>query len=51
MKIMISQREAMEKQIWDKIIMMFGLNEEDETWDNEQFILTEEQARELGLIK
>lgn len=51
MKIMISQREAMEKKIWDDIMIMFGLDKEDETWDREQFILTEEQARELGLIK
>lgn len=48
---MISQSEAMEKKVWDDIIIMFGLNEGDEAWDNEQFILTEEQARELGLIE
>lgn len=51
MKIMISQSEAMEKKIWDDIIIMFGMNEDDEIWDNEQFVLTEDQARELGLIK
>lgn len=51
MKIMISQTEAMEKRVWDDIIIMFGLEEEDDAWDNEQFILTEDQARELGLIK
>ncbi|MFC7679417.1 hypothetical protein [Paenibacillus sp. GCM10028914] len=51
MKIMISQHEAMEKKVWDEIMIMFGLNKDDELWDNEQFILTEEQARELGLIQ
>ncbi|MGM1045099.1 MAG: hypothetical protein ACQEXX_03035 [Bacillota bacterium] len=51
MKIIISQTEAMEKKVWDEIVVMFGLGEDDEVWDNEQFILTEDQARELGLIK
>lgn len=51
MKIIINQSEAMEKKIWDDIVIMFGLREGDETWDNEQFILTEDQARELGLIE
>ncbi|WP_170308016.1 hypothetical protein [Paenibacillus dakarensis] len=52
MKIMISKIEAMERNIWAEIVLLFGLkDEEDATWDNEQFILTENQARELGLIK
>lgn len=51
MKVIITQAEAMQKNIWDDIMLMFGRTEEDEVWDTEQFILTEEQARELGLLK
>lgn len=51
MKIIITQKEALDRHIWDKLILMFGLQDkEDDVWENEQFILTEEQARELGLI-
>ncbi|MGE7822770.1 hypothetical protein [Paenibacillus sp. NPDC093718] len=51
MKVIITQAEAMQKNIWDDIMLMFGRTEQDEVWDTEQFILTEEQARELGLLK
>jgi hypothetical protein len=30
---------------------MFGRREEDEIWPNEEFILTETQAKEVGLLK
>ncbi|WP_410769073.1 hypothetical protein [Fontibacillus sp. BL9] len=51
MKIIITQSEAVEKGIWTKIMIMFGISDTDEIWDSEQFILTEEQAKELGLIR
>ncbi|WP_019637973.1 hypothetical protein [Paenibacillus fonticola] len=51
MKIIITQSEAVEKGIWLKVMKAFGLNEEDDVWEREQFILTEEQAREFGLIR
>lgn len=51
MKIMITQEEAMQRKIWDQVINMFGLDADKDYWQNEQFILTEEQARQLGLIR
>lgn len=51
MKVMITQQEAMQRKIWSKIIDMFGLEPDKEYWETEQFILTEEQAREVGLIR
>lgn len=51
MKVIITRAEAMQKNIWDDIMLMFGRTDEDEVWDTEQFILTEEQARKLGLLK
>lgn len=51
MKVIITQAEAMQKNIWDDIMLLFGRTDEDEVWDTEQFILTEEQARKLGLLK
>lgn len=50
MKIIISAAEAMEKGIWTDIMRMFGRDESDEIWPNEEFILNEKQARELKLI-
>lgn len=50
-KVIITQKEAIERQIWDEIMLMFGVSEEDELWENEEFILTEEQARKLNLLK
>ncbi|MEC0244440.1 hypothetical protein P4H65_01240 [Paenibacillus chitinolyticus] len=50
MKIMITQSEALEKGIWPDVMKMFGLNQEDDVWPGEEFVLTEEQARKLGLI-
>lgn len=49
MKIIITQSEAMEKGIWPQVRASFGLTNEDEVWEQEQF--TEEQAREWGLIR
>lgn len=51
MKIVITQSEAVEKGIWLKVMKAFGLDQDDEVWEKEQFILTEDQARELGLIR
>lgn len=51
MKIIITQGEAVKKGIWNKVSKSFGLKEQEEVWENEQFILTEEQAREYGLIR
>ncbi|MDU4695536.1 MULTISPECIES: hypothetical protein [Paenibacillus] len=51
MKIIITQCEAVEKGIWPQVSAAFGLTKEDEVWEKEQFILTEEQAREWGLIR
>ncbi|MCQ4085402.1 hypothetical protein [Saccharibacillus sp. JS10] len=51
MKVMITQQEAMQRKIWSQIIAMFGLDPDKDYWETEQFILTEEQAREVGLIR
>ncbi|WP_334072793.1 MULTISPECIES: hypothetical protein [Paenibacillus] len=51
MKIIITQSEAVERGIWNQVMKAFGITSEDEVWETEQFILTEEQARELGLIR
>lgn len=50
MKVIISQQEAVEKGVWNEVAKMFGVLKEDETWPNETYILTEEQARQLGFI-
>ncbi len=50
MKIMITSKEALDKGVQREVFQLFGLTDEDEVWDNEVFILTENQARELGLI-
>ncbi|MGG6313844.1 hypothetical protein [Paenibacillus macerans] len=51
MKIIITQMEAVEKGVWPKVQTEFGLTDEEDVWEREQFILTEEQAREWGLIR
>lgn len=51
MKIIITQSEAIEKGVWTQVMKQFGLTKDDEVWEKEQFILTEEQARELGFIR
>lgn len=51
MKIMITSKEAFEKGVQQEVFALFGLKHEDEVWDNEVFILTEQQARDLGLIQ
>lgn len=51
MKVIITQREALEKGIWPEIMTMFGLDEDDTVWESEEFILSEERARKLGLLR
>ena len=51
MKIMISASEAMEKGVWKEILRLFGRDEDEEFWPQEEFILSEEQALHLQLIK
>ncbi|MGO4373623.1 hypothetical protein [Paenibacillus sp. 2TAB19] len=51
MKIMISASEAMEKGVWKELLRLFGRDEEEEFWPQEEFILTEQQALRLNLIK
>lgn len=50
MKIIITREEAVQKGVWEKVMQMFGVDQDDDTYANEQFILTEEQAKELQLI-
>ncbi|HZG58640.1 hypothetical protein [Paenibacillus sp.] len=50
MKVIITLQEAVERGVWDRIREWFGRDEKDELWPNEEFILTEEQARELGWL-
>jgi hypothetical protein len=50
-KVLITAQEAMERGIWPEVMKWFGRDKEDDIWPNEEFILTEEQARELGLLK
>lgn len=50
MKIIITREEAVHKGIWEKVMQMFGVDQDDDTYANEQFILTEEQAKQLQLI-
>lgn len=51
MKIIITQSEAVERGVWKQVMKAFGISSEDEIWETEQFILTEDQAREMGLIR
>ncbi|MDF2648321.1 MAG: hypothetical protein K0Q73_4126 [Paenibacillus sp.] len=51
LKIMISASEAMEKGVWSEILRLFGRDKDEEIWPQEVFILTEEQALKLNLIK
>ncbi|MBB3111060.1 hypothetical protein FHS18_003128 [Paenibacillus phyllosphaerae] len=50
MKVIITVTEAIEREIWTDVMAMFGRTDDDEMWPNEEFILTEEQARRLGLL-
>jgi hypothetical protein len=50
-KIMISAAEAIEKGVWNEILRLFGRDKNEEIWPKEEFILTEEQAILLKLIK
>lgn len=51
MKVIITTAEAMERGIWFDILKLFGRDAEEEMWPKEEFILTEEQARRLGLLQ
>jgi hypothetical protein len=51
LKIIISASEAMEKGVWNEILRLFGRDEDEEFWPQEEFILTETQALLLNLIK
>ena len=51
MKIIITHNEAITKGIWPQISEWFGVQKDDETWPTEEFILTEDQAKQVGLIK
>jgi hypothetical protein len=51
LKIMISAAEAMDKGVWKELLLLFGRDDNEEFWPAEQFILTEEQAFKLNLIK
>ncbi|MDO7905678.1 hypothetical protein Q5741_04535 [Paenibacillus sp. JX-17] len=50
MKIIISQQEAVDRGIWPEIMQMFGLDQNDDVWQSEEFILTEAQAQKVGLL-
>lgn len=51
MKVIISAQEAMDRGIWPQVMAMFGRNDDDEIGLREEFILSEEQAVELGLLR
>lgn len=51
MKITITTQEAIDKGIWPQVMKLFGRDREDEVWPQETYVLTEEQARGLGLIR
>lgn len=52
MKIIVTAAEAQEKKgIWPQVMRMFGRDENEDIWPKEEFILTEDQARELKLIQ
>jgi hypothetical protein len=51
LKIMISASEAMDKGVWKELLRLFGRDEDEEFWPQEQFILSEEQELLLNLIK
>ncbi len=51
MKVLITASEAIEKGIWLEVLSMFGRDPDEELGLGEQFILTEEQALSLGLIR
>ncbi|TYP75495.1 hypothetical protein [Paenibacillus methanolicus] len=51
MKVIITVAEAMERNIWPDILKLFGRDAEEEMWPGEEFILTEEQAKRLGLLQ
>ncbi|MDR6554837.1 hypothetical protein [Paenibacillus qinlingensis] len=51
MKIMITAAEAMEKGVWLELLRLFGRDKDEDIWPGQEFILTEQQAIHLKLIK
>jgi hypothetical protein len=51
LKIVITVKEAIDRGVWPQIMKLFGRDDKDDVWPNEEFILTEEQAKKLGLIR
>ncbi|WP_309121905.1 hypothetical protein [Paenibacillus sp.] len=53
MKVIITFQEAVERGLWEQMKPWFGRDDEDEEglWPSEEFILTEAQAQELGLLR
>ena len=55
MKVRITVREVMDKYLWDEVCEMKGLNEwcvnEGLMGSDEELEFTEEEAKELGLLK
>jgi len=55
MKIMITTRELIDKELWDKFCEVTGTNEyslsEGLVVDTDEFILTEEEAKKIGLLE
>lgn len=53
LKVIITFQEAVERGLWEQMKPWFGRDDEDEEglWPSEEFILTEAQAQELGLLR
>lgn len=49
MKLIMTVQEAVERGVWAELMQLFGREAEDEVWPNEEFVLTEAQARKLGV--
>jgi hypothetical protein len=50
MKVIVTFQEAVERGFWARMQPWFGRDDEEELWPNEEFVLTEAQAQELGLL-
>lgn len=52
-KVIVTFQEAVERGLWARMRPWFGRDErdEEELWPNEEFVLTEAQAQELGLLR
>ncbi|NQX63529.1 hypothetical protein [Paenibacillus qinlingensis] len=51
MNIMITAAEAIEKGVWLELLRLFGRDADEDIWPQQEFILTEQQALKLNLIK